>query len=79
MEQIEECLQQSHRNKNEGIKSTGYALVHVSHSSQNKEPVGDDDTIPQDLIDKLDSLTNDELKVGEHTHAYAHTAKCLAT
>lgn len=30
---------------------------------QNKEPIGDDDSIPDDVSSKLDSLNADDLKV----------------
>jgi hypothetical protein len=30
---------------------------------KDKEPVGDDPTVPQGLIDKLDSITADDIKV----------------
>ena len=49
---------------------------------QNKEPVGDDSPVPEDVAAKLESLTDEDLKVCTHctmkpTHTHTHTRTVL--
>lgn len=62
-------MQQDNRVEDEGeiehVKPSHSFLDRVIAYWQNKEPVGDSSTVPQELVDRLESLSQDDLKVWE--------------